>query len=443
MSDERAGPAGDDAARNESAGLKPWTQTRARAPRADPSADLSTAPSSGLSKAASPPTSLSTSLPASKLPQDASVDDGERWEIARQWRAAWRAVKWGAGGVAGLIALSLAGQIFLFYDMFRSVHPWLGAAFVVIAIGALARFLAWPLFRFLSGPKALRPPNVDLGAADLSTAAVRQRHAYVDRYLARLAVNPETESAYDLIVAARSTLAGMTPRFDVEPAPVLAQELASFERTRVAPLLKDLDARVDAYVRKEAVAVGVATSISLNGTIDAFLVLWRNVNMVARVARMYHGRPDLRVSLMILRDVALAVILSRVLEDVSEMAGEALGGVVGKLGGVVIGPFLDGSLNALMTLKLGDLAKRRCRSFEPWSEKTARSATRAAFDKVSRESGDLVGEIFRASGAGVGKVAEAAATATDFAAEMLKAAPRSAWGLVQGVVARVTPANQR
>ncbi len=359
------------------------------------------------------------------------------WEIARQWRAFWRAAKWGAAGAAGLIALSLVGQVFLFFDMFNAVHPALGAAFLVASVGAIGRFVAWPLFRFLAGPKALSPPDVDLAAEALSPADVRKRIEYDAAFLERLAANPEASFDGHAASGAREALAKLKADLESGTEPrAAAVSLARIESQRIAPLLKDLDARVDAYVRREAVAVGVATSVSLNGTIDAFLVLWRNVNMVARIARLYSGRPDLRVSLMILRDVSLAVILSRVLEDVTEMAGEALGGVVGKLGGVVIGPFLDGSLNALMTLKLGDLAKRRCRSFEPWSEAAARGATRQAFDKVSREAGDLVAEILRASGVGVGAVADAAVGAAAGAADLVKAAPRSAWGLVQGVFAR-------
>lgn len=373
----------------------------------------------------------------SPVTQKTGVQKTGAWEIARQWRAFWRAAKWGAAGAAGLVALSLAGQVFLFFDMFRAVHPALGAVFLIASVGAIGRFVAWPLFRFLAGPKALQPPAVDLAAPDLTAADVRKRIDYDEAFLKRLISNPEASFDGDHAEAARAEL--LKARGDLEAggeARAAAQALARIESGRIEPLLRDLDAQVDAYIRREAVAVGVATSVSLNGTIDAFLVLWRNINMVARIARLYYGRPDLRVSLMILRDVSLAVILSRVLEDVSEMAGEALGGVVGKLGGVVIGPFLDGSLNALMTLKLGDLAKRRCRSFEPWSEDAARSATKKAFDKVSKEAGDLVGEILRASGVGVGAVADVAVGAAVGAADLVKAAPRSAWGLVQGVFAR-------
>ncbi|MEM6538710.1 MAG: DUF697 domain-containing protein, partial [Pseudomonadota bacterium] len=362
-----------------------------------------------------------------------NADGGDRWELLQQWRSLWRIVKWGCVGVLSVLALSIAGQVFLFYQMFAAVHPWVGYSFLFGSIALTARFVVWPMIAFLSGPKALNPPDVDLSSPGVSAAQVKKRARFDALYLEQLAVNPALSELGDRVSAAQSEVEAVLSNISSVPPTQSAATLRDVERSAIGPLLKKLDDQVDAYVRKEAVAVGVATSISLNGTIDAFLVLWRNANMVARIARIYGGRPDLRVSAMILRDVAFAVILSRVLEDVSEMAGEALGGVVGKLGGVVVGPFLDGSLNALMTLKLGDLAKRRCKSFDPWSEQTAMGATKAAFDRVTKEANGLVADIFRASGAGVGKVAGAAISGAEAAAAVVKAAPRTAWGIVQGV----------
>ena len=65
------------------------------------------------------------------------------------------------------------------------------------------------------------------------------------------------------------------------------------------------------------------TALSPNGTLDAFLVLWRNVNLVASLARLYYGRPGLPGTWLILRDVSLAILLSSVLEQISDMGGRA------------------------------------------------------------------------------------------------------------------------
>src|SRR5690606_42084612 len=95
--------------------------------------------------------------------------------------------------------------------------------------------------------------------------------------------------------------------------------LEAFGREQIEPLLKPLDKRVEALIHAEAVGVGVATAVSMNGTVDAFIVLWRNANLVAKVARIYFGRPHLWGSLRILRDVAGIVVVSRALDDVTDI----------------------------------------------------------------------------------------------------------------------------
>jgi uncharacterized membrane protein YcjF (UPF0283 family) len=212
------------------------------------------------------------------------------------------------------------------------------------------------------------------------------------------------------------------------PAPTKAKELSAFERQRILPLLSDIDRQVDSYIRREALAVGGATAVSLNGSIDALVVLWRNVNMISRIARIYYGRPNFRLSLVIIRDVATAVVLSRVADDVSEAAGETIGGLANRLGGMVAGPIMDGSVNALMTLKLGYHAKRRCRSFDLWTETRAKQVTREVFEQVKRESTGLLNDLIKACGGFVGAAAGAAGKAMS--------APRSAWGMLQNVVMR-------
>ena len=88
----------------------------------------------------------------------------EKWEIAHQWRVAWRTAKWGLAGIAGFTLLLAAGQVFLFHQMFASIHPVAGGAFVAIAIALAAWLVGAPLYRFFRTPTIARPPDVDLSA---------------------------------------------------------------------------------------------------------------------------------------------------------------------------------------------------------------------------------------------------------------------------------------
>jgi uncharacterized membrane protein YcjF (UPF0283 family) len=169
--------------------------------------------------------------------------------------------------------------------------------------------------------------------------------------------------------------------------------------------------------------VGVATAVSMNGTVDAFIVLWRNANLIARVSRIYFGRPHLGGSLRILRDVAAIVVVSRALEDVTDITGDVIGGLLGRMGGLVAGPLMDGGINAMMTLKLGYLAKRRCRSFKGWSAGQARAISEEALQGVKQESGSVVADLLKRCGG----LTSHAARAT----EKAFAGSKNAWGLVQ------------
>ena len=390
-------------------------------------------------------------LPASVAPE------AGRWEIAEQWRLAWRGLKWTAAGLLAFLALISVGQIYLFHQMFSDVHVALGWAFIAAITVFFIWFIGLPLYRFFRAPAIAHPPNVDLASPTVTLSQVLDRVEFDDAYLKGMSTNPALADKHEDIRAAHRDLMNM--RDDAKAnniaSATFAHSLADFERTRMAVLLADLDKEIDGYIRKEALSVGSATAVSLNGSIDAFVVLWRNVNMVSRISRLYFGRPNLRMSMMIMRDVMVAVVLSRALDDVADAAGDALSGAVTKLGGMVIGPVMDGSVNALMTMKIGYLAKKRCRSFDVWSQSKATQATIDVFNQVKRESASLIADMLKTGGGFVGGVGQAAAAAAGAAGNVVIgakgvaanvggkviAAPKSAWAKVQDALVK-KPKNE-
>ena len=352
------------------------------------------------------------------------------WEIAYQWRLLWRGLKWTVVGAVAFLALMAVGQIYLFHQIFSDVHPFLGWAFIAAITGFGGWLIGVPLWRFFRTPEIAHPPDVDLQATIVSAENLMERFDFDDAYLKNITNNSALAARHEAARLARKDLAVLR----LEPSEGLAQKLGAFERERIAPLLDELDKQIDDYIHKEALTVGSATAISMNGSIDAFVVLWRNVNMISRIARLYYGRPSLRLSAMIIRDVMFAVLISRAMDDIADAAGDALGRVVSRLGGAIIGPLMDGSVNALMTLKLGYLAKKRCRSFDVWSKASASRAALDVFERVKRESAGLTGELVKATS---GIVNAAGRAATDAAGKIV-AAPKSAWGMMQDVFVKKT-----
>jgi hypothetical protein len=350
----------------------------------------------------------------------------QQWELAAQWAQGWRVVKVAASVLIVIAFLMVVGQGYLFYRLFDDLHPIAGLVYILVLTAALAWLVARPIAAFLSMPVAAKPPDILIDPKAPDPKAIAARLAYDVRYLKMLAANPEVQAEAAAIqgsIAKGKALAARAARATPEEALALSLDLQTFERVHIESLLAPLDKRVNQIIHAEAVGVGVATALSMNGTVDAFIVLWRNANLVARVSRIYFGRPHLMGSLRILRDVAAIVVAARALEDVTDITGDVVGSLLGRMGGLIAGPVMDGGINAMMTLKLGYLAKRRCRSFKGWTAAQAAAISEGALQEVKAESGSVITDLLKR----VGGLTTHATRAT----ERVLAGSRSTWELIR------------
>lgn len=350
----------------------------------------------------------------------------QQWELAAQWAQGWRVVKVAASVLIVIAFLMVVGQGYLFYRLFDDLHPIAGLVYILVLTAALAWLVARPIAAFLSMPVAAKPPDILIDPKAPDPKAIAARLTYDVRYLKMLAANPEVQAEAAAIqdsIAKGKALAARAARATPEEALTLSLDLQTFERVHIESLLAPLDKRVNQIIHAEAVGVGVATALSMNGTVDAFIVLWRNANLVARVSRIYFGRPHLMGSLRILRDVAAIVVAARALEDVTDITGDVVGSLLGRMGGLIAGPVMDGGINAMMTLKLGYLAKRRCRSFKGWTAGQAAAISEGALQEVKAESGSVITDLLKR----VGGLTTHATRAT----ERVLAGSRSTWDLIR------------
>ncbi|MBA4228128.1 MAG: hypothetical protein C0456_16015 [Hyphomonas sp.] len=367
---------------------------------------------------ANAPVPVPAAPPAEKPPQ--------QWELAAQWAQGWRVVKVAASVVVVIAFLMVIGQAYLFYRLFDDLHPVAGLVYIVVLTAGLAWLVARPVAAFLSMPVAAKPPDILIDPKAPDPKAIAARLTYDVRYLKMLAANPEVQAEAAAIqdsITKGKALAAHAARAMPEEALALSIDLQTFERAHIEALLAPLDKRVNQIIHAEAVSVGVATAISMNGTVDAFIVLWRNANLVARVSRLYFGRPHLMGSLRILRDVAAIVVAARALEDVTDITGEVVGSLLGRMGGLIAGPVMDGGINAMMTLKLGYLAKRRCRSFKGWTAVQAAAISEGALQEVKAESGSVISDLMKRLGG--------LTTHATRATERVMAGSRSTWELIR------------
>ncbi len=320
-------------------------------------------------------------------------------DFAQVLRRIFRIARYAGIVLAAVTVVMLGRELHSLYRLAGGVHPVLGWAFLALVGAAAVLLVGVPVYRFLRVPVALRAPRMPEHEEEWTAAHLRARADYLGRYLSALGRNPALRDRAERISAAGRKLAevrrGLSGSKDAAAA---RRSLAEFERGVLDPLLDPLDREVDRLIRAEALSVGVATALSPNGTLDAFIVLWRNANLVSRIANIYYGRPGIRGSLKILRDVSAAMFLAGFLEGLSEMAGSFFRGVFGSLAGIVAGPLLDGGVNALATLRIGYLAKARCRSFKAWTDATRRQALAEALGAARKRSKEVFAEIAKAAG---------------------------------------------
>src|SRR5437764_6031045 len=131
-------------------------------------------------------------------------------------------------------------------------------------------------------PPALIPPKEDSGP---------KHDAYVEALRTRLAVNPRTRGL-----------------------PLATEE-------EIESGVAQLSGEADSVVRKTASTVFLSTALMQNGRLDALILLFTQIQMVGRVARIYVQRPSPRELLRLYANVAGRAFLASAIEmlDLGEM----------------------------------------------------------------------------------------------------------------------------
>ena len=292
-----------------------------------------------------------------------------------------------------VVALLITGMTSLI-SLADRIHPVAGNVVfwtIVLAVAGGALYLAIAYSRL---PSALIPPQETSGP---------KHEAYMEALRIRLTGNPRTRGM------------SVTTEEGIESALVV------------------LSAEADSVVRKTASTVFLTTALMQNGRLDALILLFTQIQMVTRVARIYVQRPSPRELLRLYANVAGTAFISSGLEslDLGEMVAPLAtsivpalkGGIPGLTGisALLVKCVSNGAANAFLTLRVGEVARRYCeltsRSSPELIRKSATAAAVQHLGRIVRENGALVvRKIWESTGralidSGVSK-AEDIATAT-------------------------------
>src|SRR6266540_1135413 len=259
------------------------------------------------------------------------------------------------GGVTSLISLA------------DRIHPVAGSVVFWTIVLAAGFFAFYCVIAYARLPAALIPPAETSGP---------KHEAYLQALRARLATNPRTRGL---------------------PLVTLAE---------IEGAVGQLSNEADKVVRRTASTVFLSTALMQNGRLDGLVVLFTQIQMVNRVARVYVQRPSPRELIRLYANVAGTALIAGGLEslDLGEMIAPLATSVVPALKGGIPGLsgisallvrcISNGAANAFLTLRVGEVARRYCALTSRCpAEVIRKSATAAAVQhlgRIVRENGALL-----------------------------------------------------
>ena len=192
-----------------------------------------------------------------------------------------------------------------------------------------------------------------------------------------------------------------------------------------------LSSEADKVVRKAASTVFIGTAVMQNGRLDGLVVLAAQCRLIWQVAAVCHQRPSPRQMVYLYANVGSTALLATAIEDIdfSEIVAPIVVAAIPSLQGAVPGmqgitsllvrSLSNGAANALLTLRVGAVARQYCEATStPLRSDVRRSATAEALR--------LVGRIAKENSALVAKgtwkaLSDAAGSSIDSAVEGTKA----------------------
>jgi Domain of unknown function (DUF697) len=265
-----------------------------------------------------------------------------------------------------LLSVILAGLTSLF-SLADRIHPIAGQIVFWSVCAGLAILTLYGLFAYMRMPASLVPPPASSGP---------DFEKYIESLRARLRAN---------LLSKNKPLETLP---DLEAA------------------LSELSIEADAIVRSTASTVFLSTALLQNGRLDGMIVLFTQLRMVWRIARVYVQRPSPREMFRLYLNVAGTAFVASGLEslDVGEMFAPLATSVVPALKGAIPGLsgishllvrcVSTGAANAFLTLRVGEVARRYCAlTSEASADGIRKSATADAvkhLGRIVRENGALV-----------------------------------------------------
>ena len=272
-----------------------------------------------------------------------------------------------------LFAVYLFGAVMVLSDLAARIHPGL-ALWAVLVCLALIAYALW-----CAAAPFFRPHALTLSA----TPDEEELQAYKAELLTRLRGNGYLQ----------------------------AQGVSVNDENDVSAALDVLQRKANADIRNTAKQVFLGTAVSQNGKLDSLIVLTLLARLIWRISALYNQRPAPSELLSLYSNVAVTSFLAAGVEDLGgeeamssiigpAVASSALGALPGAeaVATAVTTALVDGSANALLTLRTGILARNYVSGSLAAQGGNRRIATVEALSMLADISGEIVKKVIAKTG---------------------------------------------
>ncbi len=245
---------------------------------------------------------------------------------------------------------------------------------VFLVIGV---FTFLPVIKILLLPKPLQRPDVDW--------SLEKKREFYFSYKKRILANSKKKTS---------------PYNGDIPAEVFQNLESANSMGAIKDALKEfesyIDKSADKLIRDYAGAVFTSTAISQNGSLDAVFVLKLQIELLWKLAHLYSQKPGVKNLLNLYIQVFANVLASvgiaeiPVEEVVSSIINKTFGSIsnmplISSLSGKIGDSIFEGTVNALLSLRVGLIAKDYCKVSVEFDPKVSRISSRKNSIKMINE----------------------------------------------------------
>ena len=233
----------------------------------------------------------------------------------------------------------VAGQL---AQTFELIIPGTGRYVVWSVLAISLIFIIYTTFKLITLPPALVPPDIN--------SSIEKKMRFRKYQLRRLYNNNQISEVNS------KEIKKILIR---QPSGSIEEMFKNYDELAIQTF-DDLDNKAKKIINHSARNIGIATAVSQNGTIDAFVVMGIQIKMIYNLARLYYSKPKPTELINLYLFVGGSAFFAYKAEGGIKKLLETISDV--PMVRILAGSVINGSTNFLLTKRIGYLARQYCKA---------------------------------------------------------------------------------